>query len=94
MTIPLTFNTEATRRRNTYNGKLYKEDTTIFAWDLLNEPRQSSGDISAVQNWIDIFAPFIKSQDPNHMVRHCVVLFASQKFCDLMVPRDFEAELA
>ena len=55
-------------RRNTYNGLLYKEDPTIFAWDLLNEPRQTQGDYQAVQKWIDIFAPFIKSQDPNHMV--------------------------
>ena len=22
-----------------------------------------------MQNWVDMFAPFIKSQDPNHMVR-------------------------
>ena len=55
-------------RRNTYNGLLYKEDPTIFAWDLLNEPRQTQGDYQAVQKWIDLFAPFIKSQDPNHMV--------------------------
>ena len=26
-------------RRNTYNGRLYKEDPTIFYWDLVNEPR-------------------------------------------------------
>ena len=58
----------ASRRRNTYNGLLYKEDPTIFAWDLLNEPRQTQGDHQAVQQWIDLFAPFIKSQDPNHMV--------------------------
>ena len=55
-------------RRNTYNGKLYKEDANILAWDLLNEPRYTSGGTSAVQNWVDMFAPFIKSQDPNHMV--------------------------
>ncbi|CAK0786609.1 hypothetical protein CVIRNUC_009823 [Coccomyxa viridis] len=55
-------------RRNTYSGKLYKEDANILAWDLLNEPRYTSGGTSAVQNWVDMFAPFIKSQDPNHMV--------------------------
>jgi endo-1,4-beta-mannosidase len=26
-------------RRNTYNGRLYKEDPTIFYWNLMNEPR-------------------------------------------------------
>lgn len=26
-------------RRNTINNRLYKDDPTIFAWDLMNEPR-------------------------------------------------------
>ena len=26
-------------RRNSRNGLLYREDPTIFAWDLINEPR-------------------------------------------------------
>ncbi|EIE22964.1 glycoside hydrolase, partial [Coccomyxa subellipsoidea C-169] len=55
-------------RRNTYNGRLYKEDPTIFAWDILNEPRQTAGDYSTVQKWIDMMASFVKSVDPNHMV--------------------------
>ena len=25
--------------RNTINGRVYKDDPTIFAWDLMNEPR-------------------------------------------------------
>ena len=28
-----------THRKNTVNGRLYKEDPTIFYWDLMNEPR-------------------------------------------------------
>ena len=28
-----------TNRRNTINNRLYKDDPTIFAWDLMNEPR-------------------------------------------------------
>lgn len=28
-----------TSRRNTINNRLYKDDPTIFAWDLMNEPR-------------------------------------------------------
>ena len=28
-----------TNRRNTVNGRLYREDPTIFYWDLINEPR-------------------------------------------------------
>ena len=26
-------------RRNSINGRLYRDDPTIFAWDLMNEPR-------------------------------------------------------
>lgn len=60
-------------RRNTYNGRLYKEDPTIFAWDILNEPRQTAGDYTPVQKWIDMMASFLKSVDPNHMVRCCLL---------------------
>ena len=28
-----------THRINTVNGRMYKEDPTIFFWDLMNEPR-------------------------------------------------------
>jgi hypothetical protein len=28
-----------TQRRNTISGRLYKDDASIFAWDLVNEPR-------------------------------------------------------
>lgn len=30
-------------RVNTYNGRTYRDDPTIFAWDVLNEPRFTSG---------------------------------------------------
>jgi mannan endo-1,4-beta-mannosidase len=26
-------------RKNTVNGRIYKDDPTIFYWDLINEPR-------------------------------------------------------
>ena len=72
------------RRRNTYNGRLYKEDPTIFAWDILNEPRQTSGDYSTVQKWIDMMASFVKSVDPNHMVRRCCLWPNSSKDLKLL----------
>lgn len=31
-----------TSRVNTINGRKYSEDPTIFAWDLINEPRCNS----------------------------------------------------
>ena len=55
-------------RRNMYNGRLYKEDPTIFAWDILNEPRETTGNYGNVQKWIDTNAAYVKSVDPNHMV--------------------------
>ncbi|KAI9136693.1 glycoside hydrolase superfamily [Paraphysoderma sedebokerense] len=49
-------------RRNTINGKLYKNDEAVFAWQLGNEPR------NAKTEWIGEFAGYIKSIDSNHMV--------------------------
>lgn len=49
-------------RTNTISGRLYRNDPTIFAWELANEPRNYP------QAWIDETAAYIKSLDPNHMV--------------------------
>lgn len=56
-------------RKNTVNGRLYKNDPTIFAYDLMNEPENRS-DITAksLAAWIDEMAAYIKSKDKNHMV--------------------------
>ncbi|GAB5459003.1 MAG: mannanase [Henriciella sp.] len=61
-------------RRNTITGRLYKDDPTIMAWQLANEPRPGGtaqggqADMEAFYNWIDASAAFIKSIDPNHLV--------------------------
>lgn len=59
-------------RKNYYTGTLYKEDPTIFSWELMNEPRyQDAGENSTgttLRNWVDEMGAFIKSLDPNHMV--------------------------
>jgi len=63
------FVTAVLNRRNTYTGVLYKDDPTIFAWELANEPRATgdkSGDI--LQTWIEEMAAYVKSIDPNHML--------------------------
>lgn len=49
-------------RVNTYTGVAYKNDPTIFAWQLANEPQKPPA------WWVDQIARYIKSMDPNHMV--------------------------
>ncbi|RIB16156.1 Glycoside Hydrolase Family 5 protein, partial [Gigaspora rosea] len=57
-------------RKNSVNGIVYKNDTTIFAWELANEPQaayvQNAHDV--VFHWFDETAKFIKSLDENHLV--------------------------
>ncbi|KAK8943377.1 Mannan endo-1,4-beta-mannosidase 1 [Platanthera guangdongensis] len=56
-------------RANTLTGTAYKDDPTIFAWELMNEPRCSS-DLSGktVQAWITEMAAHVKSIDGNHLL--------------------------
>ncbi len=56
-------------RVNTFNGITYKDDPTVFAWELANEPRCTS-DVSGntLQGWIEEMAAYIKSLDSQHMV--------------------------
>lgn len=64
----------ALNRVNHYSGIAYKDDPTIFAWELMNEPRYQ--DVSAEENtdgttlraWVDEMAGYIKGIDPRHMV--------------------------
>ncbi|KAL3839936.1 hypothetical protein ACJIZ3_024527 [Penstemon smallii] len=56
-------------RVNTITNITYKDDPTIFAWELINEPRcesDPSGD--KLQGWIEEMAVFVKSIDPKHLV--------------------------
>ncbi|CAK9144445.1 unnamed protein product [Ilex paraguariensis] len=56
-------------RVNTLTNITYKDDPTIFAWELMNEPRcesDTSGD--RLQAWIEEMAVYVKSIDPRHLV--------------------------
>jgi hypothetical protein len=61
-------------RVNHYSGIAYKDDPTIFAWDLMNEPRYENATPNenatgiTLRLWIDTMAAFVKSIDKNHMV--------------------------
>uniref|UniRef100_A0A1D1XEY2 mannan endo-1,4-beta-mannosidase n=1 Tax=Anthurium amnicola TaxID=1678845 RepID=A0A1D1XEY2_9ARAE len=56
-------------RVNTFTSVAYKDDPTIFAWELMNEPRclsDPSGD--KLQAWIQEMALHVKSVDPVHLL--------------------------
>ncbi|MBA0556766.1 hypothetical protein Golob_026843, partial [Gossypium lobatum] len=56
-------------RKNTITGIQYRNDPTIFAWELINEPRcmtDPSGD--TLQDWLEEMSAFIKSIDKNHLL--------------------------
>ena len=59
-------------RTNYFTGEKYKDDPTLFAWDLMNEPRyQDAGEDSTgltLRAWVDEMGEYIKSVDTNHMV--------------------------
>ncbi|KAL3528016.1 hypothetical protein ACH5RR_012672 [Cinchona calisaya] len=56
-------------RVNSITGLAYKDDPTIFSWELMNEPRYQS-DLSgkAIQDWISEMAAHVKSIDSNHLL--------------------------
>ncbi|GAB2267683.1 Mannose-6-phosphate isomerase [Dionaea muscipula] len=56
-------------RRNSIHGVAYKDDPTIMAWELINEPKCTS-DLSGntLQSWIAEMASYLKSIDGNHLV--------------------------
>lgn len=55
-------------RRNTVTGKLYKDDATIFAYELMNEANAARGREHERRRWIAEMSSFIKSFDTNHLV--------------------------
>ena len=64
----------ALNRVNHYTGVAYKNDPTIFSWELMNEPRyqnETTGENTAgtvFRQWEDTVGAYIKNIDPNHMV--------------------------
>lgn len=70
-----------TSRKNSYNGLAYKDDPTILAWNLINEPRcetwmpENSFCPSALSSWFQEMAEYVRSQDPNHLVTSGRVLW-------------------
>ena len=55
-------------RRNSVNGKVYRNDSTILAWEIANELEYWHFAESDVQKWIDEIATYVKSLDKNHLL--------------------------
>lgn len=55
------------KRRNHFNGRRYKKDPTIMAWQLANEPREY-GQTAAYLDWVDKTAHFLQRKDKKHLV--------------------------
>jgi len=63
----LAFVRQVLTRRNKVNLRRYKNDPTIMAWQLANEPRGYSA-AHAYRQWLHNTAAFIKTIDPYHLV--------------------------
>ena len=64
-------------RVNFYTGIAYKDDPTIFAWELANEPRCQGSDpyptspncdAALITNWVSEISAYIQALDTNHLV--------------------------
>ncbi|KAG6643587.1 mannan endo-1,4-beta-mannosidase 6-like [Carya illinoinensis] len=56
-------------RVNTLTNITYKDDPTIFAWELMNEPRCTSDPTgNKLQEWIQEMTAYVKSMDPKHLL--------------------------
>lgn len=56
-------------RTNSLTGRRYRDDPTIFSWELANEPRASTGTPSQlITGWARDMSSYLKTLDPNHLV--------------------------
>ncbi len=64
----------ALNRTNHYTGVKYKDDPTVFAWELMNEPRyegqgtDENANGTTLRKWVDEMGAYIKGIDGNHML--------------------------
>ena len=64
-------------RKNSVNGRVYRDDPSVFGWELANEPRCKAGsnfdsasgwDQSTLTSWAAEMSAYVKSLDSNHLV--------------------------
>jgi mannan endo-1,4-beta-mannosidase len=55
-------------RKNIYSGVEYKNDTSIMAFELANEPESSDKTGQLIYNWIKEMSEYFKKIDQNHLL--------------------------
>ena len=55
-------------RRNTVTGVAYRDDPTIFGWELMNEAQVITGRWAERRAWFAEMSAYLKSLDPNHLI--------------------------
>jgi len=56
-------------RVNSLTQRAYRDDEAIFAWELANEPRGTTGTPNQLlTRWANEMSAYLKSIDPNHLV--------------------------
>lgn len=55
-------------RTNTFNGIKYKDDNTIFAWEIMNEAENPGENSNVIKSWYEESSSFIRSIDQNHLI--------------------------
>ena len=55
-------------RKNTVTGRFYKDDPTIFGWELMNEAQATTGRRKERLAWVREMSDYIKSLDADHLV--------------------------
>jgi mannan endo-1,4-beta-mannosidase len=55
-------------RTNTITGVVYRDDPTIFGWELMNEAQAITGRWSERRAWFTEMSAYLKSLDPNHLI--------------------------
>ncbi|KAK9846590.1 hypothetical protein WJX81_007289 [Elliptochloris bilobata] len=78
-------------RVNTITGVVYRDDPTILAWELCNEPR-CEGDFSGsiVQDWVEQQSEFLKSLDPYHLLTIGAEGFLGSSTPELLADNPFD----
>jgi len=55
-------------RRNSITGILYRDDSSIFGYELINEAQCLTGRWAERRQWLAEMSAFLKSLDPDHLI--------------------------